>query len=431
MAYVYKFIPAGDPIQNPPKQTMKDSFQATLNDKFYESYDWYTIQEETSFASGEYQSVDVRVNSLINPTTGDNVEDDYKKLLFKNINHPVNLGKIYSFDNNLWITINVDKIKTLTSTVTIKRCNNTLRWIDEISGALYTVPCSLGYLINENRDYATAGSATVTPSGMIPCIVQFNSKSNTIKPNQRFLLGNSENWTAYRVEGGGINNFNNLNTSDNNSAGFIRLSLSVDYSGTNTGTDDLVNGIANVTDNLYVLSLNESSIVGNATQQIQIEATLTLNGQSVTRNLIWSSGNTLVATVNSSGLVTFVSEGSTTITCQLENNSTISDICSVTVETSPTDTYQIIFSPNKNYVYESQERTWSVYLYKNTVQQADAIVFTMDSNTVPADHFIYSVLDDNSFKIQNFERFLTDELEVTATSGSYSIIIPIALRGAW
>ncbi len=429
MAYTYKFIPSGEPIQTSPKVSYRNDVEATLSEYFYQSTDWYTIEEETALRSELYQNVDVRINSIINPTTGDNLENDYKKVLFKDLDHSVNLGRTYRFDSNYWLTINVDKIKTLFQTVLVKRCNNVLRWIDETTGALYEVPCSIGYLIKENRDYATAGSAVVVPSGMVDCFFQINSKTNKIKPNQRFLFGNPSNWTAYRVEGGGINNFNNQQTLDNNSAALGRFSLAVDFA--NNETDDLVNGIANAYDNEYVLTVAESAISGNATQTVQLRATVTLNGETVSRNVTWASSNTAIATVNSSGLVTFVATGSCTITCSLENNSTVFDTTSVTVGASPVDNYQVVISPDKNYILEGQEQTWLVYLYKNNVQQVDTFIFSLDANTVPSANYTYTVLGNNSFKIKNIKMFLTDNLEITATSGLYSKVIPVSLRGAW
>jgi hypothetical protein len=429
MAYTYRFIPAGDPIQTLPKETFKNAFQENLNQLFYASSDWFTIEEETSFASETYQNVDVRINSLINPTSGVNVEEDYKKIMFKDVDHSIVLGGLYKFDDNFWITINVDRLKTLANTVVVKRCNNTLRWLDEITGALYQVPVSIGYLIKENRDYATAGSAVTTPSGMEDCYFQINAKTNTIQPNQRFLVGNPSNWTGWRVEGGGINNFNNQRTLDNNSAGLGMLTLSADYE--NVNTDDLVNGIANINTNLYALTLDKSSISGTATQTVQLIPTLTLNGETTTRNLTWASSNTPIATVNSSGLVTFVANGSCVITCSMQGNSTVSDTCSASVVGSPVDTYQVVVSPNTNYILEGVEQTWTVYLYKNNVQQLDAFVFALDSNIVPSANYTYTVLGANSFKIKNIQRFLTDIVEVNCTSGIYSQVVSVSLRGAW
>lgn len=421
---------AGSLINNKtPKQDYINLVQETLNEQFYNASDVYTIQEETSVGSGQYQNVDVRVNNLINPTTADNVEDDFKKLIFPDLDHSVNLGRFYLFDDNYWITTNVDKIKSLAQTVIIRRCNNVLRWIDEQTGALYEEPCSIGYLIKENRDYSTAGSAIVVPSGMVDCFFQINTRTNKIKPTQRFLFGNPNNWTSYRVEGGGINNFNNQKTLDNNSATLGRYGLSVDF--INEQTDNLTLGIANAYTNVYEITLNQSTGSGSTSQTIQLEATVTLNDETVTRNVTWTSSNTAVATVSSTGLVTILATGNSTITCSLENNSTVSDTCVITGTGSPVDNYQVIFSPDSNYVLEGAEKTWTVYLYKNNVQQVDTFTFSLDSNTVPATKYTYTVLGGNSFKIKNIERFLTDYLEITATSGSYNKTITVNLRGAW
>lgn len=426
---MYPFMTAGMSTNKTPKQDYTDLFQENLYDQFYNSSDWYQITEETALASGVYQNVDVRINSVINPTTSDNVEDDFKKLLFQDITHSVNLGRYYQFDSNYWLTINVDKLKSLMQTVIVRRCNNMLRWIDEATGALYQVPCALGYLIKENRDYSSAGSAVVVPSGMTECFTQNNSKTQKIKPNQRFLFGNPNNWTSYRVEGGGINNFNNQQTADNTSAGLIRLGIAVDYG--NYGSDDITNGIANNVDNTYVLTLNQDTISGSAAQTVQLLATVTLNGETVTRSLVWSSSDATKATVSSSGLVTFVATGSCVITASILENSSISDTCAVTVGASPVDNYQVIVSPTSNYLLEGTNQTYTVYLHKNGTQQANTFVFVLDANTVPLVNYTYSVLGSNSFKVTNITKFLTDVLEVTCTSGAYSKVVSISLRGAW
>lgn len=424
----YKFLPASLPIQYTPKETYRNDFAQNLKEQFYNASDWYTIEEETFLASKNFQSVDVRINDVIDAKTGDRVGDDFKLLLFSELDHPTDLGRIYKFGDNYWITVNIDKINTLVATVTVRRCNNVLRWQD-VSGAIYEVPCIINYLIKENRDYSTAGSAIVVPSGMIEIIAQFNSDSNRIKANQRFLFGNPNNWTAYRVEGGGISNFNNLKTFDNTSAGIIRFSMATDY--VNSQTDDVVNGIADYIQDEYTLILNQTMISGNISQQVQLRKTITLNGIDVVRDTVWRSSDILVATVDSNGLVTFVSQGNAIITCQLLGNENVYDTCSVSVGSTPVDNYQIVFSPNKNYVYENEEIEFSVHLYKNNIQQSDVISFSLNTNNVPSDNYIYQVTGSNTFTIHNYKMFLNGTLDITATSGIYSKILSISLRGLW
>jgi hypothetical protein len=428
MAYTYKYIPSGDALQVSAQEEYHRLVQEDLNQMFYESDDTYEVLEETGVGTGAYRKVDIRSNVVVNMLTGERNGNDFRKFLFKDLDHPVQLGLHYQFESNQWLTINVEKIHQHTPTCTVKRCNNTLRWIDPLGG-YHSVPCSIGYLIKENRDYSTAGSQMVVPSGMIEVLVQGNDVTRTLKPNQRFLFGSSGQFTAYRIEGGGFANFNNQITLDNNSAGLIRLSMAVDF--LNEQTDDLVNGIADVNEQIYTLTLNESAISGDVGQTVQLQAVTVLNGGVVSRTVTWSSNYTDIATVNSSGLVTFIAEGTATITASLANNSSVSDTCSVVVGVSPVDIYQLRVSPSTNQILEGATQVWTAYLYKNNVQQADVVTFSLDPNTVPADHYTYLVMSDNSFGISNLEMFLTDTLDVTATSGIYSVVISISLRGAW
>ena len=379
-------------------------------------------------ASGIYQNVDARIGSIIDSNTGEKIQDDFKKFLFIDLGHDVSIGKMYQFNNNYWLTINVDKHKTLAADATVKRCNNTLRWQDS-NGAVYSVPCVLDYNIKLNRDYATAGSMVVIPAGKAICHVQFNSITNTIKPNQRFLFGNENNWTAYRIEGGGIDNYNNLTTLDNMSTGLLVLTLEADFS--DTAGDDLVNGIANYIRNEYIIVVNPTSISGSISQTVQLQSSITLNGSTVARDVIWSSSDETIATIDENGLVTFISLGTCSITCSLDGNTDIYGTCSAQTVPAPVDTYQIIFDPDKNYVLEGKEVTWTVYLFKNDIQQSDVINFSLDSNTVPSANYVYTVLGPNSFKIKNYRMFLTDTLDVAATSGINTITTKITLRGPW
>ena len=106
MPYSYRYIPAslsaGAKKGNDPKSQYIDLFQETLNEQFYNSSDWWTIEEETSVGSQAYENVDVRVAHLINAETGLKLGDDWKTLLFQDVDHDIELGKHYRFDDNTW-----------------------------------------------------------------------------------------------------------------------------------------------------------------------------------------------------------------------------------------------------------------------------------------------------------------------------------------
>jgi len=412
-----------------PKNQYIDLFQQTLKDQFFNSSDWWTIQEETYAGSKEYTTIDVRVNHVINAETGLKLGDDWKTLLFKEIDHNIELGKQYIFDDNTWLTINTELIKNLTGTCTIRRCNNTLRWIDEPTGAYYEEPCAIEYMVKEPRDYATQGSPFMTPGGFLHIEMQFNERSNLINQNQRFLFGNPEHWTCYKVVGTGLNDFRNLTTYDNTTAKILSVDLIANF--LNEELDDIVNGIADVYTNLYTLDLNKSTAEGSPTDTIQLLASVTYNGDSVTRPITWTSSNSNIVTVDANGLATLKSIGNCTITANIENNST-SGSCAILVTSTPTTNTEIRITPDVNYILEGKSKTYSVYLYENDVQQPDTFTVTCSGSSVPSANYNFQQVTSNSFAVSNILRDVSSYLTITCvSSGSVTRDYNIYLRGAW
>lgn len=411
-----------------PKEDYIDLFQETLNQQFYNSSDWWTVQEETSQGSKTYTNIDVRISHLINAETGLKMGDDWKTVLFKEIDHAIEVGKQYIFDENTWLTINTEKIKNLTGTCTIRRCNNTLRWVEESTGIYYEEPCCIEYMVKEPRDYATGGSPFITPGGFLHITLQFNERTNKIKQNQRFMFGNPQHWTCYKVIGTGINDFRNETTYDNGSAKLIILDLVANF--VNDELDDIVNGIADTKTNLYQISLNIPSASGKVGDTVQLVANVLYNGNTTDRTLVWETSDSKVATVDANGLVTLKKIGTCIITAGIENNSA-NATCAIVVNTSPVSVEEVRISPDKNYVLEGSTDTFAVYLFTNNVQETDVFNITCDGNGIPQKHYVFQQIDGNHFSIKNNLRFLTTALTITCVSGTNTKTIDINLRGGW
>lgn len=434
MAYNYKYTPAsieaGAKKGINPKNQYIELFQKTLDEQFYNASDWWTIQEETLVGSNLFNEVDVRISHVINAETGLKLGDDWKTVLFPDLNHQLDLGKRYIFNGSVWMVINTEVIKNIAATCTIRRCNNTLRWIDERTGSYYTEPCSIEYEVKEPRDYATQGSPFMTPGGFLKIYTQLNSRTALIKENQRFLFGNRLHWTCYKVVATGLGDFLNMTTYDNDSAHILSMDLAANF--VNNETDDIEDGIADAYTNLYNVTLNNTTIQGQVGTTYQLTANVKYNGNSVTRTMDWESSNTKIASVSGSGLVNFLSTGSCIITTSVHRNPAYAD-CLITVTGSPAYNYEITLSPNKNYVLEGSSQTYEVYLYENNIKASGSFVVTCNSGSISSANYVFTQNTGNTFTISNIKRDVNSFLTIRCTTGS---VIPykdfyIYLRGGW
>ena len=416
-------------MSNNPKGTLISDFQTNLEKQFYVASDWFTIQKEYPYGSEEYVDADVRINTLFEAKTAMAIGDDFKKLLFKSPAEAPTLGQFFQFDNNYWIVSNIENIKNIASTCVVRRCNNLLRWKDFGTGLVYSQPCVLDYTVKETRDYSTGGSSLVQPSGFLEIFTQFNIRSNKVRPNRRFLFGNADNWLAYKIMGGGVNNYNNLFTSDMNSVGLLRLSLLANQ--VNDDTDDLTNGIADAGEYTYTLSLNVNNLSLAMGNNYTIIPTVELNGGIINKSLVWTSSKTSVATVSSAGILTPVSTGTSTITCSLADNPSVSTTCSLTITSTAVNNYSIVISPMTDYIYEGEEQVFTTTLYLNGISQSDTFAYTLNANGVPSANYRYNILSGNTIWVKNIKRYDLNSLIFTATSGSKSIQIPVKLKGGW
>ena len=426
----YNFLQSSPTYGQTQKQVYTDLFQASLNREFYDATDIWTIQEEIPFASQIYNNVDVRiVTHVINSATGKARGDDWKKLLFKDLGHSVGIGFLYTFDDSTWITINSERTKNLAASTYVRRCDNVLRWIDD-SGNLYSEPCIVDYQILRNRDSESPSGSIVLPAGTVEVICQFNNRTNLIKANQRFLFGNQGNWTAYRVEGGGVNNYQNVHTYDNYSVGFIVLTVRLDYI---TENDDLVNGIADANKMLYSISVEEEELTAGIGQAIQFHCNVFLNGETVTRDVVWNSSDSKSVSIDDTGLATVIKAPATClISCALSGNPNIYSTATLYTVSAVSDLYEIIITPSDNFVLEGDTKTYSVNLYKNNVIQSDACNISLDWRSVPTSNFEFAQ-DSYSFSIRNMGKYFEDYLQVNCSDiNNYAQkSISIFLKGAW
>jgi len=424
----FKYYTCASPINfNSTGDQILAEFQANVDAEFAISPSYYTITEEIPFASGSYIDVGARVNTAISSETGVKLGDDFKKIIFQDLDHDTSIGYKYYFDDNYYIAMNTRITKSFVSSVTVRRCNNVLRWTDTDGNSLSS-HCVIDYSIKRPSD-SVGATNPVTPEGFIIVYTQLNDDTKTIVPGQRFLFGNSDNWQTFKIFGNGIRSFLNQDTEDNDSCKLLMLEMGANA--VNNDTDDVVNGIADTYKNVYELTLIPSSISGSVGDTFQISANLEINGISVTKDLSYMSSASSIATISGSGGVILVANGSTDISISVTENSSASAVCSVVVSASSVAPYEIRVSPANTTILEGTTTIFETFGYVGGNVQAEKYTFAIANSNVPGANYTLATIDDNSFSVQNIEMYLAYPLIISATSGSYTEDISIDLRGAW
>lgn len=416
-----------DPNSNKEKgEQIKNRFQAALDNGYFESPDVYSISEQDGIGLDTYHEIDVRINRGIRVYTGREVGNDWRLLMFSDLNHPVMLGLKYFFNNNWWLVYNIETTNNFAASCMVKRCNNVLRWKD-ISGNLYSEPCIFDSLVARARDQMNAEDL-VNVQGYVNCYVQLNDKTALIEENQRFLIGHPKKRIAYKVFGNGIRNFINNFTYDDSSASMLMLTLGGSH--INTATDDLENGIANAYPYSFEIRNLPPSIAGKPATSYQLQPILYQDGVALNYgSFLYESSNSSVATVDNTGNVDFISDGSTQIKVSYLNNSDVYGIVDIIVD-SASRIQLITITPEPSFILEGEEKIFTARLFVGG-EEVPA-VFTVDvstQNSIPSINFELTQLSDTAFKVKNIKRYLYETLKLRVGANDYSREIDIELRG--
>ena len=169
-----------------PNDYYRDHMQELINSQWDNTTMLQNIEEEYPFASFVFREIQVRMVHALDKGTRVKQGDDFRELIFQDIDYNVNLGAYYKFSNAYWLAINLDELNRTTKNIIVRRCNNVLKWKDEL-GDIHEYPCILEY-------DATAASPRVdnniiTPNNRVRVIVQANKDTLPFKVNKRFIFG--------------------------------------------------------------------------------------------------------------------------------------------------------------------------------------------------------------------------------------------------
>lgn len=412
-----------------PHDAYLSQLQALINERWENSTQTiFSVYQQADIGSDEWVEQPISIDTAIDIGTGFKKGDDFKVFSHKNISADLKLGLMYRTEEDYWICINTNGYASPTNSCEVRRCNNVMKWVDPKTGFVNQQWCAIDYELSSPRP--SKDKDIVVADGHIFVIVQGNNLTRSIPKNQRFIF----NGLAFKVSA-----YQTLLNKDNTT--FHSNLLYIDmYADPIQPSDDLVNGIANATDYQYAIELQP-----DVTEQIdgftgQILSTVTCNGEVVDREIDWT-GNDFV-TVNEdgsyilNGTIPPSSDGEddvgddepvkkiAVITATLRGNPNVTASCSIKIVDEIEDAVDIIIDPLFSEVRQSLPQSFSVYLYKNGVQQDDAITCTTSGLT----NKYFTLMQDGHDFMLTVKDISPTPLTLMFTVDEYSETIDVLLK---
>lgn len=197
-------------IRKPPNERYLQQKQAEV-DALWENWTQtsFNVLKQKELGSDIFEPCEVSVDLAIDIGTGFKKSDDFKVLSHRKIDTKHDLGMLYQFSDNYWITINDGDIASPTSTIEVRRCNNSLKWMDKIGdGTVLVEPCAIEYEISS--PFPQKDKDVIVANGHAVIICQNNEHTATIEKNDRFIF-NSQPFKVAAINNVLLDDYSHIN----------------------------------------------------------------------------------------------------------------------------------------------------------------------------------------------------------------------------
>lgn len=376
----------------------KDGLQALVDYSFENtSTIQFDVEEEIEFGTLQFAPITVRVNSLVDAKTGQRINDDYKKLIFKDLDYKPKIGTRYKFENNIWIVFSTDNVKTDTSSVYVRRCNNTMN-IQDKYGNIHKEPVYIDYKVTENQIFRNY--SIDVPSGRIYFQCQLNDYTKNIDVNDRYIFGGD----VYKIRE--KSTFDRRYTFEEDSCHIMSFYADYDNLGEN---DNRELGVANYVEYKYSIDCQED-LSGSVGEEGQIGCSVILNGEKVEEEVIWISSDNNIAEIDEFGNYKLLKNGSCKFICKMKNNQNISSCVLVDVSEKLHDIHEYKTYPDVNIIRLNKKETFNVFELFNDSPTETQFVF--EDYGVPSKNYIIDIHDGNSFSVTNLKQYNESNLNI-------------------
>lgn len=401
-----------------PRDYYQNYLQETVNEYFQDTTQIRVVKEQSYPFSTTYTQYDALVDSVTDYTVAYQKDPtDFIEIMFKDVTHPANVrGQKYLYapdEKNFQTYLCYSRINPLTQTADFKcvRCNNYIKWINS-SGQIVQEPIYLGYELSSTNNQ-TSNDGTI-PQRRLMVYVQGNDETKNIILNQRFMLNHRRVFKVTEI--------NDFAMSDTNDENVTMIGMYIEWSALlpsdNTELNICSYGNAN-----YSITVSSNSLnLPNGSTGI-LTGTVKYNSDVVTMPLTWSSSDTNVVTVDSSGNYKIVgSTGNTAVITCTADLIGLSTTVSVSVVAIPSTTDVIMVTPTIDKLVQYSSQTFTC-----TTTNSEAVVCTPTYSGSSTDYTLTQV--SGGYKLTN-NNGSGRTLTLTFTSGSLtSVVMNIKLNG--
>ena len=306
-----------------PNDYFRELQQAAIDGLFDCTSARYTVQEQDGIGVYSYHDIDVWLDYIVG-TTSSGVKNgiDFTQLMFQDIDHETIQGLYYIFDNNYHISYFYNKYDGLEKALAVRKCNNAMRIVDPENGSIFSIPCVIDYDMASPSQQVS--SYIITPNNHATVMVQGNEDTlRLFKLNTRYMFnGRPFKLLAYQ----------NALLQDllNQTPTLLYLDLYLDEI---HDKDDIENGLAYNGEYEYAIQIDAENMELTNGSSGTLSATVTLNGEEVERNVVWTTSDENTVSIDLAGKYTVVgSSGSNaTITATLDGNIDVTSTITIQV----------------------------------------------------------------------------------------------------
>lgn len=370
-----------------PSQEFHSFEQALVNEDFEYSPTWHEdIEQEISFGSLSFRKIDARVNQIMDSKVGNRINDDYRKIIFRDLSFKPELGSRYKFDNNIWIVYSTDNIKSVHASCYVRRCNNTINVQDKY-GNIHQEPCIID--IKPTKSGITEQEYMSTPIARQVLMYQLNQWTQPLFINSRIMF----NRQVYKI--GAIMELDRTETFNPESVKLVKCYVD----------DDLLNEYDNeelqVADykhyNYTIDTTNE--LIGLKGESGTIEAKVTFNDKEVAENIVWYSSDDNIITIDkNTGKYHLLNSGTAIVYAKMANNENFYTIINIEVTETQLNKYANIINPYVIYIPLNNTQEYQVYETLNGKKTNTKFEITVSGMK---DKYYTFTQSDNSFSITN------------------------------